>query len=119
MDFLEQAHQHGLVRDELTAAISARRKVDAAVLRSDKLCEMGCWLHGEGRRAWAGNHAFLSLHETHRTFHTIAAGIADQINREQFADAQRALRGGMPLAQALADLTASLRRMKAAASLAA
>ncbi|MET3667487.1 CZB domain-containing protein [Caulobacter sp. 1776] len=116
MDFQEQAHQHTQIREALVAAIIERQPIDPDALRSDRQCPTGCWLHGDGARRWAGNHAFLGLLETHRAFHQQAAAIADQIGRGHFAEAQRALRHGTPFAQALADLTASLRRMRAAAS---
>lgn len=115
MDFQEQAHHHTQIRETLAAAISERHPVDPSALRSDRLCPMGCWLHGEGARRWSGNHAFLGLLETHRAFHQQAAAVADQISRGQLAEAQRALRNGTPFALALSDLTASLRRMRSAA----
>lgn len=53
--------------------------------------------------------------ESHRAFHQQADLIADQINRGQWAEAQKSLRHGSPFAQALADLSAALRRMRATA----
>jgi hypothetical protein len=116
MDFQEQAHHHHQIREALVAAVNERRPRDPAELRSDRLCPLGCWLHGEGARRWAGNHAFLGLLETHRAFHQQAGLVADLIGRERWSDAQRALRNGSPFALALADLTAALRRMRAAAT---
>lgn len=116
MDFQEQAHQHAQVREALVAAITERQPIDSAALRSERLCPTGCWLFGEGARRWAGNHAFLGLLESHRAFHQQAGLIADQINRGQWAEAQRALRGGSPFTLAHADLNAALRRMRAAAA---
>lgn len=114
MDCQEQARLHAQIRDELSTAIAERRKVDAATLSSDRICETGRWLQGEGRKRWAGNHAFLGLLEAHRDFHRAVGLIADQINREQYAEAQRSLRSGGAFADALAVLAASFRRMKAA-----
>ena len=116
MDFQEQAHQHTEIREALVAAVTERNPVDPTALRSDRLCPTGCWLHGEGARRWAGNHAFLGLLETHRAFHQQAGAIAEQISRGHFAEAHKALRNGAPFALALADLIAALRRMRSAAS---
>ena len=116
MDFQEQAHQHTQIREALVAAVTERHPIDPNALRSDRLCPTGCWLHGEGARRWAGNHAFLGLLETHRAFHQQAGLVADQIHRGQWTDAQRALRNGSSFALALADLQAALRRMRTAAS---
>lgn len=116
MDFHEQAHQHTQIREALLAAITERQPIDSSALRSDRLCPTGCWLYGDGAKRWAGNHAFLGLLETHRTFHQQAAGVADLIARGHAAEAQRALRNGTPFAEALADLTSALRRMRLAAS---
>lgn len=116
MDFQEHAKQHSQIRDALIAAITERQAIDPATLRSDRLCPSGCWLHGEGARRWAGNHAFLGLIEAHRAFHHEAAGVADLISRGQWVEAQRSLRNGSPFALALGDLTAALRRMRTAAT---
>ena len=115
MDFQEQARLHGRLQDELDAAISDERPIDLAMLKTDRHCAIGCWLHGEGAKRWAGNHAFLGLFETHKAFHLSAAAVAEQINRRQFGEARRMLRVGTPFALALADLKAAFRRMKAAA----
>ena len=119
MDFLEHAHQHTLIRETLGAAISEQRSFDVRELKSDRLCPTGCWLHGEGSRRWAGNHAFLNLLEAHREFHLRAAEVAELAQRGATVEAQRALRNGTPFAHALADLNAAFRRMKAAATVAA
>ncbi|AYV47500.1 hypothetical protein CFHF_06200 [Caulobacter flavus] len=116
MDFQEQAQQHTQVREALVAAITERQPIDAAALRSDRLCPAGCWLHGDGSRRWAGNHAYLGLLETHRAFHQQAGAVADLICRGQWSEAQRAVRSGSTFALALADLTAALRRMRTAAT---
>lgn len=116
MDFQEQAHHHADIREALDAAIIEQQPIDPAAFKSDRLCSTGCWLHGDGARRWAGNHAFLGLLEAHREFHRQAGAVAERIHRGQFAEAQRALRNGTPFAQALADLTAAFRRMRAASS---
>ncbi|MEH0196332.1 hypothetical protein SGCZBJ_14420 [Caulobacter zeae] len=115
MDFQEHAHNHHHIREALVAALSERQPIDLAALRSDRHCPTGCWIHGEGARRWAGNHAFLGLLENHRAFHQQAGLVADQINRGQWSEAQKSLRNGSPFALALSDLAAALRRMRATA----
>ena len=115
MDFQEHTHHHHHMREALVAALNARHPVDSAALRSDRHCSTGCWIHGDGARRWAGNHAFLGLLESHRAFHQQAGLVADQISRGQWAEAQKSLRNGSPFAFALSDLTAALRRMRATA----
>ncbi|WP_454718874.1 CZB domain-containing protein [Caulobacter segnis] len=115
MDFHEQTHQHTQIRETLSTATRGPSSLDPSIFKSDRLCPTGCWLHGDGARRWVGNHAFLGLLEAHREFHAQAGAVAEQISRGQLAEAQRALRNGTPFALALADLTAALRRMRAAA----
>ncbi|WP_343699660.1 CZB domain-containing protein [Caulobacter sp.] len=114
MDFQEQAQRHLQVRDELHEAIASQSRVDARALRADSTCDLGCWLQGEGRRRWPGNHAYLSLLEAHRDFHAAAADVAELINRGDFTEAQRRLRANTPLSVASAALTAGARRMRLA-----
>lgn len=115
MDFQEHAQHHHHMREALVAALHERQPVDLAALRSDRHCPTGCWINGEGARRWAGNHALLGLLESHRAFHQQAGLVADQINRGQWAEAQKSLRQGSPFALALSDLTTALRRMRATA----
>jgi hypothetical protein len=115
MDFQEQARLHGAMRDELYAAIDEERPIDATRFKADRHCTIGCWLHGEGRTHWAGNHAFLGLFEAHKAFHALAGAVAERINSRELSEAQRMLRTGTPFALALADLNAAFRRMRAAA----
>ncbi|WP_297509166.1 CZB domain-containing protein [uncultured Caulobacter sp.] len=116
MDFQDEALQHTEIRETLGAAISEQRSVDPKLFKSDRLCATGCWLHGEGARRWAGNHAFMGLLEAHRDFHARAGEVAELINRGQFFEAQRALRSGSAFALALTTLSSTYRRMKAAAT---
>ncbi len=115
MDFQEHTQNHHNIREALVAALSERQPVDLVALRSDRHCPTGCWIHGEGARRWAGNHALLGLMESHRTFHQQAGLVADLINRGQWAEAQKSLRHGSPFALAHSDLIAALRRMRATA----
>ncbi len=119
MDFQDQAQHHVQIREQLGAAISEQMPVDPIAFKSDRLCPTGCWLHGEGARRWAGNHAFLGLLEAHRAFHQQAGSVAEHIRRGEVAEAHRAMRPGSPFAGALADLNVAFRRMKAAASVSA
>jgi hypothetical protein len=115
MDFQEHTQLHLHMREALIAALHESRPVDPDTLGADRLCPTGCWIHGEGAKRWAGNHAFLGLLETHRIFHQQAGLVANQINGGQWAQAQKSLRHGSSFALALADLAAAFRRMRAAA----
>ena len=119
MDFHEQTRQHTQIRGTRSTAISAPSSLDPSLFKSDRRCPTGCWLHGEGGRRWATNHAFLGPMEAHREFHAQAGAVAEQIGRGQLAQAQRALRNGTPFALALAELTAAFRRRRTAATSAA
>lgn len=99
MGFHEQTQQHIRIRERLSATISEQKGLAPSPLKSDRLCPTGCWLHGDGGRRWAGNHAFLGPLEAHRAFHVQAGAVAEQINRGQFAEAQRALRNGTPFSR--------------------
>lgn len=116
MDFQEQANLHAQIREALVAAITERHPVDPDALRSERHCPTGCWLHGDGARRWAGNHAFMGLLEAHRAFHQQVALVADMIDRQQWAEAKKAVRGGSSFDRAHIDLNAALRRMRAAAT---
>ena len=54
--------------------------IDIQKLKMDNLCELGKWLHSEGRK-YATDPAYAELLQAHATFHRTAAKLASMVER--------------------------------------
>jgi len=54
--------------------------IDIQKLELDNVCELGKWLHGEGRK-YARDGVFPELVQAHAEFHRIAARLASMVER--------------------------------------
>lgn len=79
MDFDGAIMAHTKWKRRLQAAVSGAEKLDPATIRRDDQCDLGKWLHGEGK-VHAKHADYGKLVSSHATFHTCAADVVVQIN---------------------------------------
>jgi len=91
---------HAQWKMKFRSAITAKETMDAATIAKDDCCEIGKWLHGEGRAACGAKPEFVALIERHREFHREAGKVAAAINARQFDLATRMIDGATPFANA-------------------
>ncbi len=109
VDAYIDAHRQWKVK--LRDAIENRDKVDAATLVRDDCCALGKWIYGDGQRL-SGRATFSDLIERHKRFHQVAGGVAEQINRRQYREAEDALAPGTPFAAATSAVVLTLSSAK-------
>ena len=109
VDAYIDAHRQWKVK--LRDAIEGRSTVDAATLSRDDCCALGKWIYGDGQRL-AGRSTFTELIERHQHFHRVAGGVAEQINRRQYREAEEALAPGTPFSQATSQVVLTLSSAK-------
>ncbi len=109
VDAYIDAHRQWKVK--LRDAIESRASVDAATLSRDDCCALGKWIYGDGQRL-AGRSTFTELIERHQHFHRVAGGVAEQINRRQYREAEEALAPGTPFSQATSQVVLTLSSAK-------
>ena len=74
-DFLDRAVQaHTLWRARLRAALDSGELPDAAATAHDDRCELGQWIHGDGR-ALARQPEYEQTRTSHAAFHKCAAEV--------------------------------------------
>jgi len=112
MDFDKATAAHAEWKIKLRVALQNGETVDAERLCSDKNCDLGRWLHGEGRTRSAGRPAYLECVEAHREFHEQAGNVARAINRKDFAGAEALLDNGSKFAEASSKVAVAVRRLK-------
>lgn len=93
-DFLKKAiRAHTSWRNRLTTAIMDGNIPDVATVRSDKLCDLGKWIYGEGKSHEALRE-YQELKSQHAHFHQTAANVIDLIECGLKAKATADLRTG-------------------------
>lgn len=85
-------HQQWKMRLLEFLAGESEEKLDPSAVCRDNLCELGRWIHGEGRTEFGGHPVFRSLLESHAKFHSCAG-----------AAVRKALSGDLVSAKAIVD----------------
>jgi len=85
-----QAHSNWKLRLAAQLRGTAQEKIDVRSLVRDNVCELGKWLHGEGR-AHSSHPKFRELVGAHADFHRSAAEIAAMIERGRGPEAEAML----------------------------
>jgi methyl-accepting chemotaxis protein len=86
---LEHAWQEHIEwKIKLGCAISEQAVMDIATISSDNCCELGKWLHGEGKVKYGSTPSFADCVSTHAVFHKEAGKVATAINLRKFAKAE-------------------------------
>jgi hypothetical protein len=92
-------------------AIVESGTLDATTISADHCCELGKWLHGEGKTLFGK----LSMHAhcvaTHKIFHHEAGQIAEVINAKKFIEAHGMMAAHTPFTKASTALTAAILRL--------
>ena len=67
--------------------------LNAADAQSDQKCELGQWIHGEGKK-WAQKPAFIELKSRHAQFHAAAAALIRKVDSGQSVTTELAVGSG-------------------------
>lgn len=102
------AKAHGEWRNKLRGAIAKCEAVDAAAIAADNCCDLGRWLHGNGKLQYGASHAFGDLLAKHAAFHKEAGRVAQAINARDYDRASAMLEVGTPFATASATVIAAI-----------
>ena len=112
MDFDKAMAAHADWKVKLRVALDNRTTLDADSICSDRNCDLGRWLHGEGRKQCDRSTSFGTCVEAHATFHREAGGVATMINRKDYGRAEQMLGAGSAFADASTAVVVILRRLK-------
>ncbi|MDO8322150.1 MAG: CZB domain-containing protein [Phenylobacterium sp.] len=97
---------------KLRVALADHATLDAETLASDCKCQLGLWLHGEGRAAHGASANFKTCVTAHADFHRAAGAIARAINAKDYAAAEQQLDVGTAFATASSAVAVAVRRLK-------
>ena len=108
---------HALWKTKLRTAISKHEKMDLITLSRDDCCELGIWLHGEGKAHYGQHSSHGDCIHKHLAFHTEVTKVAKAVNAHEFAAAEAMLDVGTPYAKASSALSVSFMQLRKAAGI--
>ncbi|OGB25758.1 MAG: chemotaxis protein [Burkholderiales bacterium RIFCSPLOWO2_02_FULL_57_36] len=103
---------HALWKVKLRSAIAKHEQLDLISLSRDDCCELGQWLHGEGKSSYGRLASHADCVHKHLAFHGEVAKVAKAVNARQFDVAERMLNGGTSYANASSALGVSFLQLR-------
>jgi len=88
----------------------ASEALDPTVVATDTACDLGKWIHGEGRTV-GGQPEFQNLQRLHAEFHKSAAKVVDLARKGEFDQGFRAVDADSPFQKASLDVITALKRL--------
>ena len=110
LDRAYAAHQQWKAR--LQESVSARATLDVSTIRRDDCCELGKWLHSNGRSTYGHKPEFKNLLTKHASFHLVAGVVAGIINTKQYEEATTMLQDYSLFSTASADVGMAIMALK-------
>ena len=99
------------------AAISQCEILDVTTIYKDDCCELGRWLHGEGKVLFGNLNSHNNCVSSHATFHLEAGKIAQTINEKKYTKAWGMLDNGSPYAKASSIVADDIMKLRQEAGL--
>lgn len=103
---------HALWKTKLRAAISKHEQLDLTTLSRDDCCELGQWLHGEGKSGYGKLASHGDCVQKHVMFHSEVTKVAKAVNAKQFDVAEGMLSAGTSYAEASSALSVSFLQLR-------
>jgi methyl-accepting chemotaxis protein len=103
---------HAQWKTKLRSAISKHERMDLITLSRDDCCELGQWLHGEGRSSYGGRASHADCIHKHLAFHGEVTKVARAVNAQQFDAAEGMLNSGTSYAKASSALSVSFLQLR-------
>ena len=112
LDSALYAHQQWKVK--LQEAVKSGEQLDVEKIRRDDCCNLGKWLHSEGRAKYGHMPEFIKLLDTHDEFHLVTSVVAMIINVKEYKQANAMLEGSSKFSSASTDVALAIFRLKSA-----
>lgn len=117
MDLNQAISKHAEWKVRFRTAIQKKEQMNVTDIARDNCCDLGKWLHGDGRQQFGRLDSYKTCVATHAIFHTHAGRVAQTINAGRYSDAEGMLEGQAPYAQASNNVALAIRQLKKDAAL--
>ena len=91
MDLDHAMEAHALWKIKLQRAINEKTTLDLSQLSRDDQCDLGKWLHGDGKTRFAKLEAYQVCLTKHAAFHKAAGKVGEAVNAKKYAEASAML----------------------------
>jgi methyl-accepting chemotaxis protein len=93
-------------------AILRHETMDTETISKDNCCELGKWLHEDGKAQFENLASYSICLDKHAAFHIEAGKIAAKINEKKFNDAEAMLNAGQPYTTSSNDLNLAIKNLE-------
>ena len=117
MDLDIAIQKHAEWKMKFRTAIVRQDTMDATTIGKDNCCDLGKWLHGEGKNRHGALRSHAECVRNHAAFHREAAKVALAINARKYDAAIKMIDGGTGYANASNEIAGAIIRLKKEARL--
>jgi len=117
VDLTKAIEAHVQWKTKFRVAIQKQESMDVNTISRDDCCEIGKWLHGDGKKHHGTLTSFQEVVREHAKFHRIAGGIASAINAKRFVEAEQMIANGTEFVNQSSAVSMALTRLKRDAQL--
>lgn len=103
---------HARWKAKFREAIAQRLSIDEQIVCVDDACDLGHWLHGEGKIKHGNLPEFVRLIADHKAFHLEAGKVARIINSQDYSQADSMLENGTAFGYASSTVILSITALK-------
>jgi Chemoreceptor zinc-binding domain len=119
MDLDQALEKHAHWKVKFRQAINNKESMDAETIAKDNCCELGKWLHGEGKTTLGNLNSFNECVALHAAFHVEAGKVANAINTKKFTRAETMIGAGTRYANASSAVAMAIIKLKKSSLVAA
>ncbi|MBI2384102.1 MAG: CZB domain-containing protein [Gammaproteobacteria bacterium] len=112
MDLNHAIEKHAEWKVKFRSAIGRHESMDAATIAKDNCCELGKWLHGEGKATHGTLPGYAQCLAKHAAFHVEAGKVAHAINARKYGEADTMLGAGSAYVQASSAVAIAIMQLK-------
>lgn len=117
MDLAKAIQRHAEWKMKFLSAMRQHQALDPVIIAKDNYCELGKWLHGEGKAKFGNLDSHAGCVLSHAAFHVEAGKVAQAINAKNYIEAENMLDDGTPYANASDEIVGTIMKLKDEAKL--
>ena len=112
MNLIQAISKHIEWKVKFMSTILKQESMDTETISNDNCCELGKWLHEDGKTQFENLASYAICLEKHVTFHLEAGKIAAKINEKKFNDAEAMLNVGQPYTTSSNNLNLAIKNLE-------
>ena len=112
MNLTQAISKHIEWKVKFMSTILKQESMDTETISKDNCCELGKWLHEDGKAQFGNLASYAICLDKHATFHKEAGKIADKINEKKFSDAEAMLNVGQPYTTSSNNLNLAIKNLE-------